>query len=157
MEIVPRTVKVDRHQEDRVVSVLLAVRLGLHQEHLFGQPVRCIGFLGVAVPQVLLHERDWSELGIRADGAQRYEFFNPTQPRFMHQLHSHHQVVVKEFCRVFAVGTDPTDLRSEVNNDVRFTVIQHVTDGASLDKIIFLNGRNEHLCRTAFVQFGGYK
>ena len=35
----------------------------------------------------------------------------------MHQLDAHHQVVVEKFCRMFAVRTNATDMRGQMNNN----------------------------------------
>ena len=57
VEIVPGAVEVYRQEEDGVEAILLAVGLGLHQEHLFGQAVGGVGFFGVTVPEVFFFER----------------------------------------------------------------------------------------------------
>lgn len=75
IEIITGAVEVYGQKEDGVEAVLLAVGLGLHQEHFFGQAVGGVGFLGVAVPEVFFFERDGGEFGIGADGAQGYELF----------------------------------------------------------------------------------
>ncbi len=61
VEVVAGAVQVDRQQIDAVEAVLLAVRLQLHQQRLLGDTVGRVGFLGIAVPQVVLvkrHRRD---------------------------------------------------------------------------------------------------
>ena len=107
VEIVPGAIEVYRQQEDRVEAVLPAIGLGLHQEHLFGQAVGGVGFFGVAVPEVFFFERDGSEFGISADGAQGDEFLHAVQTSLFHQLCSHHKVVVEEFTWIFPIGTYP--------------------------------------------------
>ena len=76
-EVVPRVVKVDGEQKDRVEAVLLAIGLGLDEHHLLGQSVRGVGLLMVAVPEIVLTERDGGELGVGANGSQGDEFSMP--------------------------------------------------------------------------------
>src|SRR5712691_4301107 len=54
VDVVARPVEIDGQQVDAVEAVLLAVRLGLHEQHLLRQAVRSVGLLRVAVPEVLL-------------------------------------------------------------------------------------------------------
>src|SRR5439155_13547353 len=63
VEVVPRTVEVDRDQVDAREPELLTVCLQLDQQRLLGDPVRGVRFLRVALPQVLFAERDRRELG----------------------------------------------------------------------------------------------
>ena len=100
VEVVARAVQVGRQQVDGVEAVLLAVRLRLDQQHLLGQAVRRVGLLGIARPQVVFAERHRGELGIGADRADRDELLHAGQPRLLHQLGAHDQVLVEELARV---------------------------------------------------------
>jgi hypothetical protein len=42
----------------------------LNQQHFLGQAVGCVGLFRIAIPQVLLFKREWSELRVSADGTQ---------------------------------------------------------------------------------------
>lgn len=84
VEIVPGAVEVYGQQEDGVKAILLAIGLALHQQHLLGEAVGCVGFFGIAVPEVFFFEWDGGELGISADGAQGYELFYFTLAGYFH-------------------------------------------------------------------------
>src|SRR5919106_767104 len=71
IEVIAWTIEVHRQQKDAVVAILLAVSLTLDQEHLFGQAIRGVGFLWVAVPETLFLEGHRGVLRVgtyRADG-----------------------------------------------------------------------------------------
>ena len=76
VEIVARPIQVGRQQVDGVEAVLLAVRLRLDEQHLLGQAIRRVGFLGVTAPQVFLAEGHRRELGVGADGADGDELLH---------------------------------------------------------------------------------
>ena len=76
VEVVPRAVEVDGDEVDAVEAVLLAVGLALDEEHFLGEAVGGVGFLGVAVPEVVFAEGDGGEFGIAADGADGDEFLD---------------------------------------------------------------------------------
>ena len=78
-----------------IEAVLLAVGLPLDEEHLLREPIRCVGFLRVAVPEVVFVERNRRELRIRADRADADELGNTGEARLFHQLHAHHEVFVR--------------------------------------------------------------
>ena len=76
IEVVARPVQVDRQQGDGIEAVLLAVGLGLDEQHFLGQSVRGVGLLRIAVPEFLFLERHRRELGIGADGAEADVFLD---------------------------------------------------------------------------------
>ena len=116
VEVIARPVQVHRQQADGVKSILLAVGLGLHQQHLLCQSVGGVGLFGVSVPQVFLAEGHRRELGISAHRTERYELADPALPGLVHEFNTHYQVVVKEFGRVLAVGPNPPYLGSKVDD-----------------------------------------
>src|SRR5207344_713071 len=118
-------VQVHWQKENRVVPVLIPIRLRLHEQHLLGEPVRRVGLLGIAVPQIVFLERHGRELRIGADGPNRNEFRHAGFPRFMEQVRAHHQVVVKELTGPLAVGADSADDGSQVNDEGRLRVAIH--------------------------------
>ena len=63
VEVVARSVEVGRQQEDRVEAVLLAVRLRADEHRLLRDAVGRVRLLGVAVPEVVLAERDGANFG----------------------------------------------------------------------------------------------
>ena len=154
VEIIARTVQVDRQQEDGIEAVLLAVGLRLHQQHLLRQPVRRVGLFRVTVPQVFFFEWHRGELGVGADRAHRHKFFDPAQPGFVDQLHAHHQVVVEEFSRVLAVGADAAHLGSQVNDDIRVGCHPaSVWMEVSLDQVVIFDFRDENISRAPALSF----
>ena len=69
VEVVVRAVEVRDHRDARVESVLAPVGVGEHEQHLLRQPVGRVRLLRVAVPEVVLLERDRGELRVGADRA----------------------------------------------------------------------------------------
>ena len=118
VEVVAGAVEVDRDEVDGVEAVLLAVGLGLHQQHLLRQAVGRVGLLRVAVPEVVLAERHGRELRVGADGADLDELRDAADARLLHELDAHDRVVVEEAPRVGAVGADAADDGREVNDHV---------------------------------------
>src|ERR1700674_4201453 len=66
IEVVAGSVEVDGEEANRIHTVLVSVRLRLHQEHLLRQAVGRIGFFRIAVPQIIFAEWDRRELWIGA-------------------------------------------------------------------------------------------
>src|SRR5450432_2488055 len=54
IEVIARSVEIGWQQKQAIEAVFLAVSLTLHQQHFLSQPVRGVGFLWVATPDVLL-------------------------------------------------------------------------------------------------------
>lgn len=106
IEVVARSVKIHRQQKDRVVIVLLPVRLRLHQQHLFRQSVGRVRFFGISVPEACFVERHGSEFRITANRTHRDELRDAMLARLFDQVHAHNQVVVKKLAGVFAVRSD---------------------------------------------------
>jgi len=92
-KIISGTVKIDGHKKNGIETVLLAVGLSLDQEHFLGQPIRGVRLFRIAIPQVLLPERQRRELGIAADRAQGDEFLDLAQKGFMQELDAHNGIV----------------------------------------------------------------
>ncbi len=120
IKVVTGTVQIYGKQIYGIEAVLLAVRLRLHQQHLLGQAIRRVGLLGIAVPQVFFLKWNRRELGIRTDRANSHELAHTTLPGLVHQFHTHDQVIVKEFRRVFAIGSDATNIGGQMDNDQVF-------------------------------------
>src|SRR4029434_2000045 len=104
---------------DRFEAVLLSVGVALYQEHLLGEPVWSVGLLRVPVPEVLLPERHRREFGIRAHRPDGHELANSEAPRLLHELGTHHQVLVEEAAGILPVRADPTDDGGQMKNNVR--------------------------------------
>jgi len=117
VEVVAGTVQIHRQEENRVETILLAVCLRLHQHHFLCQTVGRVGLFGIANPQIVFLERNRREFGISANRANGYEFANAIFVRLVHELHAHHQVVVKEISGMFHVRADATHVRGKVNDD----------------------------------------
>ena len=89
--------------------------------------------------KVFFLEWHWREFGVSADGADGNKFLHFALPGSMHQLHAHHQVVVKKFSRMFAVGANPTHLGCQMDDHIRFGIVQHLVYGILVNQIIFFN------------------
>src|ERR1700683_1426405 len=111
IERITGTIEIYRKQIDRVEPVLFTIRLRLHQQHLLGDTVSRIGFLRIAVPEVLFAKGHWSKFRIGAYRANCDHFFDFMKPRLLDHLHTHHQVLIEKSAGVGAVRTDTTDYR----------------------------------------------
>lgn len=118
VEVVPRAIEVHGQQINRVETILLAVCLGLHQEHLLGQAIRGIGLLRITVPEVLFPEWNGGELRVGAYGPQDHAFPDPGLSRRFYDLDPHDGVVVEELCRILLVEADAPDPGCQVDDDV---------------------------------------
>ena len=54
VELVAGPVEVGRKQVDAVLTVLLAIGLGMHEQCLLGDAIRGVRLLGIPVPQLVL-------------------------------------------------------------------------------------------------------
>jgi hypothetical protein len=61
----------------------------------------------------------------------------------MHQLNTHHQVIIEKFSRVFAISADAAHMRRQMNNHIRARVIQHPRNILRFYQIVVLNMRNK--------------
>src|SRR2546423_10272691 len=107
IKVIVRTVEVDRYEVDRRKPVLLAICLPLDKQHLLGQSIRSVGFLRVAVPEIVLLEWNGRELRISTDSPYCHELLDTPLSADLHEVRAHHQVVVEEFAGPFAIGADP--------------------------------------------------
>ncbi len=147
VEVIVRAVQVDRQQVNGVVAVLLAIRLGLDQQHFLGQPVRGVGLLGIAVPQVFFAEGHRRELGIGADRANGNELVYAFLPGFVHQRNTHNQILVEKFSRAGAVGANPAGKGSKMDQDIRFGVIEHAVLVFHCGQVVIFDpGHKDVLC-----------
>jgi len=109
LEIVARAIQIDRQQEDAVEAILLAIRLALHQQHLFRQAIGGVGLLWIAVPKVLFLERYGREFGVGANRADGNEFFDAAPPSFLHQLNTHDEVIIEELAGPLTIDSNAAD------------------------------------------------
>jgi len=152
VEVVARAVQVDRQQEDAVEAVLLAVGLRLHQHHLLRQPVGRVRFLRVALPQVVLPERDRGELGVGADRPDGDEFLDPGHARPLDELEAHDGAVVEEPAGVVLVGRDAADHGGEVDDDVGPRVGEEPADRVPVAQVVVRRARHGDLPAAARPQ-----
>jgi len=122
-------------KEDRVEVVLLAIRLGLDEEHLLREPIGGIGLLGITRPEVLLTKRDGSELRGSADGD---ELPDACQAGFFQGLGPHHEVFVEEAAGILPVRADASDDGSGVDHDLRLGVSEKPADRIAVQEIVVL-------------------
>ena len=145
VEVVSGTIQVDGEEVDRVEVVFLAICLGLHHQHLLGQPVGRVRLFGVADPEVRLLERHGRELGIRADRPDGDELFHAVHPALLQQLRAHHEVLVKELARMLLVGADAADDCGQVDDDVRPRVAIRAPHRLGIHQVVRSTARNEDL------------
>ena len=125
VEVVPRPVQVRGQQEDRVETVLLAVRLRADENGLLRDAVRRVRLLGVAVPELVLAERHGSELRVRADGPDDDDLRRRVDPRLLEDVRAHRQVREPVAAGIRAVRADAADLGREVEHELGLGVAEH--------------------------------
>ena len=143
VEVVARAVEIDREEHHAVHAVLLAVALRQHQHHLLGDAVGRVGFLGIAVPQVFLAERDRGELGIGADGSHRHQLPHPSQPALFEDVQSHHGVCEHVAPRVCAIGADAPNLRRKMENQIWLRIRHQLAHRLAVDQIVVVDEGHE--------------
>ena len=152
IEVVARPIQVHRDQVDDVEPVLGAIGLALDEQHLLGEPVRCVGLLRIPVPQVHLAERHGRELRIRAHGPDLDELRDTGQTRPLHELDAHHGVLVEEPAGIVAVRADAADNGRQVDHQVRPRVGQRATHAVAGAQIVGDGPRHDHVARPRSLQ-----
>src|SRR5262245_53796515 len=115
IEVVPRSVKICRHQVDRVKAILLPVSLGLNEQRLFSDSVRRIGLFRIPIPQLGLLEWDRSDFRVRANGAYKHEFLEAEHAALLDNLRTHHQVRVEKIAGMLLVRADSANSSCEMD------------------------------------------
>src|ERR1700687_1558569 len=143
IKIVSRAIEIDRRQINAVKPVLLAVGLELHEKHLLRQAIRSVRFFGIAIPEILLAERNRSEFWIGADGAGTYEFFNALTASGFDDIQPHRGIIVKKAARVLAICADACDHCGKMDENIRPRFLEK-TQGLSLfAQVIFAAARHD--------------
>src|ERR1700687_3263874 len=144
IKIVSRAIEIDRRQINAVKPVLLAVGLELHEKHLLRQAIRSVRFFGIAIPEILLAERNRSEFWIGADGAGTYEFFNALTASGFDDTAPHRGIIVKkDAARVLAIFADAFDHCGKMYENIRPRFLEK-TQGLSLfAQVIFAAARHD--------------
>src|SRR5205823_2157952 len=116
--------QVDRKEVDSIRAVLLAVRLRAHEQRLLRDSVRRVRLLRVAVPQLVLAERDRRELGVGTDGAEEYRLRDALHTGLLEDVRPHHEIRVPVAAWARAVRADPPDLRGEMEDELGPGVVE---------------------------------
>ena len=152
LEIVSRTVHVHRQQRDGIEAVLGAIRGALHDQHLLGQTVGRVGFLGIAVPQVGFLEGYRGMFRVGADRADRYDLLHFGAPRFLDQVHAHDQIVVEIAARILAVGTNTADDGGQMDDHIRAFRSEHFPYRGRLSQVVLRNAGGHDRGRVESLQ-----
>src|SRR5215475_13125939 len=136
IKIISGSIKIYREQKNCVEIVLLAICLRLHKQHLLGEPVRSVRFFRIPVPEVFLFEWNRCELRIRANRADRYELLNTIPASVLHQLDTHHEIVVKKTAGIRSIGANTPDVSGNMDDYVRLCVFIHSLDVPGFDKVV---------------------
>ena len=147
VEVVPRTVEIHRHHHRRSEPVLPPVGIEHHEQRLLGDAVRCVRDFWITVPEVVLPERNGTIPRIRADGAGMDELLEPDPARMLDEMEPHRHVGVEKTPRCRPVRTDATDLRGQVDDDIRTGVIVEAFDGRFVGEVAGLAPRHDQLVR----------
>jgi len=153
IEVISRSIEVDREEEDPIEAVLFAVALEHDEERFFGDAVGGVGLFGEPVPEVFFLKRDGRKFRIGADGPDLDELFEASQSGLVDEVRPHHQVGVKETARILAIGSDSSDFGSEVQDEIGTKVIVHPADGVAVGEIIFLTTWDEDLAAASRAEF----
>ena len=145
VEVVARAVEIDGKHRDGGKPVLLPVRLGLHKKHLFGQTVGRIGFFRIAVPEILLSERNRRELGIGTDRPGGDKLADPRKPSPFHELGPHHQIFIEKTAGAQPIGLNSAHACRQVNDDIRTRVQEEPLHRIKLNQIILAAPGNENI------------
>ena len=116
VEVVTRAVEIGHHRDAGVEPVLAPVGVREHEVHLLGEPVGRVRLLRVAIPDLVLRERDRGELRIGADRAGGDQLLDSELPGGLEDVQAHLQVVVGEGRRVAPVEPDSADVGREMEN-----------------------------------------
>jgi len=136
MELVARPEEVRGDQVGESLAVLVLVDLCVDQVRLLGDPVRGVGLLGIAVPQIVLGEGNRRELRIGADRADEHGLVDPFRvPGGFDHMGAHQQVRQVEPGGVVEVVADSADVGSEVDDHRRIVRGEHCFCRARLSEI----------------------
>src|SRR6185436_10502806 len=103
-----------------VEAILISIGLRLSEQSFLGYPIRSVRLFGIPIPQVIFLEWHRRKFGVGADGPNLDELLNLVDPRGLHQLDSHHQILVKESSGILAIGPDAAHNGGQMNNHLRF-------------------------------------
>jgi hypothetical protein len=152
IKIVARAIEVDGQQGDGIEAVLLAVCLCLDKQHFLGQSVGSIGFLRIAVPEILFFERHGRVFRVRADGAHGHELSDTPQPGLFHEVDPHSGVLVEVPARIPPVRADPADDCGEVNDDLGLLLFEQLSDHVLIAQIAVFATRNNDSSGLVFLE-----
>ena len=116
MKLVARTEEVGRNEVRELLPVLLRIDLRMNEKRLLRDAVGRVCFLGVAVPERRLAERNGRELRVRAHGAQKHGLFDTGVATRFDDVGSHEEIVEVQRRRRSLVVADSTDTCREVDH-----------------------------------------
>ena len=145
VEVVAWPVEVRRQEEDRVEAVLLAIRLGAHEDCLLRDAVRRVRLLRVAVPEIVLAERHRCELRVRAHRSDDDELRRRVEARLLEDIRSHRDVREPVAAGVRSVRTDPADLGGEVEHQLRAGLVEQPRGLVHRREVVIGASRGEHV------------
>ena len=126
---------------NNICPLLLPVCLPLNEQHLLGQPVRCVSFLGIAIPQVFLTEWDGRQLWVRTDRTNGDKLLDSVLSSVLQQHCTHDQVLVSELPRMCLIRPNSADNRGEVDHDLwTFIAVQPFDSGFMNHVVLRLAG-----------------
>jgi len=118
VKLVAWPVKVGRHEVDDILTVLSAVCLRVYEQRLLGQTVGRVRLLWIPVPERIFAERNWGELGVRADGADHDHLRYLTAARFLDQVGAHQKVRPIQRGGMVSIGADATHACRKVHDQI---------------------------------------
>jgi hypothetical protein len=72
----------------------------------------------------------------------------------MQELDPHYGVIIEESAGIFSVGAYSSNDGGEVDNNVRFLVIEHAADGIEVPEVVFKQiGNEDILTASIFLKF----
>ena len=145
IERVARSVQIDRKQVDCVQAELLSVGLRLHQQHLFRHPVRSVGLLRVAVPEIFLAKRYRGYLWIGTDRTEGDDLFHLMEARLLDHLDAHLHIFIEEPAGILPVRSDPAYDSRQMDHQLRSRIGKQSSRLGRDAKVVFVGAEYEQM------------
>ena len=134
VEVVVRSIEIGQDRRAGVEAVLAPVGVRKDEQHLLRQAVGRVRLFRISVPEIVLGERDRSELRVGANRAGGNELADAGLARLLEDVRPHDEVVVGERCRIAAVEADAADARRQV--DDHLGSLDRLSGGAGIAQVM---------------------
>jgi hypothetical protein len=156
VEIVAWAVEMRGQQKDCIETVLLAVCLGLNEEHLLRQTVWRVGFLRISIPEIVLFEWHGRELGIRADRPDCHDLLYANSASRLEHVDAHHKIVMKEAARVCSVSSDTANHGRQMDHNIWTKLSHQCSHLFGMDEVVLSAADSDDVPIAPFREHGEY-